>query len=65
MTVDELIEALQFMRDRNPDCGGFDVVAYGPDGKPRLAPSGVSIAEPGERILAVGCDGFILKSDLA
>lgn len=63
MKANELLQALQHMIERH-DAGDFDVVFPDAEGHLTIAEIGVSVAEPDEKLLAVGCPGFVLRKDL-
>ncbi len=65
LTLRELRKAIDMMADFNgAEILDFELVTYGPDGKPRLMKTELSIAEPGERLIGLGLDGFVLRKDL-
>ena len=65
MKLKDLMHHIELMTARHPDIMEFDIVA--PEqgtGALSIREMGPSIALPEERLLAFGCNGFVLRGDI-
>lgn len=63
MKLKALMETLQYWVDQG--CEDFDVVVpRRGTGHLQVRDLGVGVAQPEEKLLALGCDGFVLRTDL-